>query len=128
MPCDDDCASSEIETPTLTPEQRITRSSTALSMGSYPKLSTFMGALPDVAIFRRFGTLNAQNLLFLQAELSHLERELEVIREREASSEDEEKQMALRSWWSLSTSSEGDEDNDQWQVIQDIRKKLVEYS
>ena len=132
MPCDDELMSSEEkastpDSPTITPG--ITRSSTAWSMGTYPKLSNFMGSFPDVAIFRRFGPLNVQNLLFLQAELSHLERELSVIRERESQSEDEKRQLALRSWWELSSSSfEGEEENPQWQVIQDIRQKLVEYS
>ena len=51
-----------------------------LSVGSYPKLSEFMGSWSDVAIFRRFANLNAENLLFLQAELLHLEQELQDLR------------------------------------------------
>jgi len=134
MPGDDDFATSEKEKASMpdsptTITQGITRSSTTWSMGTYPKLSNFMGSFPDVAIFRRFGAMNVQNLLFLQAELSHLERELAVIREEEAQSEDEKRQLALRSWWELSSSQyEGEEDNPQWDIIQRIREKLVEYS
>jgi hypothetical protein len=42
----------------------------------YAQLASLMGAHPEVAVFRRFGALNAQNLLYLQAELTHLELEL----------------------------------------------------
>lgn len=61
------------------------------SMGSYNKLSKFMGSWPEVAIFRRFGALNAQNLLFMQAELVRLEDELQSIREDDEQSTDLEK-------------------------------------
>jgi len=108
-----------------TPIQGINR---AWSAGSYPRLSEFMGLWPEVAIFRRFGALNAQNLLFLQAELAHLERELKVIREREEKQEDERGLLAQRSWFELSQATEDGEYCPQWTVIQDIRSKLSEYS
>jgi len=87
-----------------------------------------MAKWPDVAIFRRFGPLNAQNLLFLQAEISHLERELEVCRERDIFSNNEKGQRIQRSWFELSQESEEGDPNPQWLVIQDIREKLKEYS
>ena len=43
----------------------------------YPKLAGQMGLRPEVAIFRRFGALNAENLLYFQAELALLERDLQ---------------------------------------------------
>lgn len=98
------------------------------STGSYPRLSEFMGLWPEVAIFRRFGALNAQNLLFLQAEIAHLERELQVIREQEEKREDERGLLAQRSWFELSQATEDGEYCPQWAVIQDIRSKLSEYS
>ncbi|KAI4917702.1 hypothetical protein J4E85_009794 [Alternaria conjuncta] len=42
----------------------------------YPKLAILMGEDPDVAIFRRFGALNALVLMRLQAELIEIEKEL----------------------------------------------------
>jgi hypothetical protein len=108
-----------------TPIQAINRT---WSSGSYPRLSEFMGLWPEVAIFRRFGALNAQNLLFLQAEIAHLERELKVIREREEKREDERGLLAQRSWFELSQATEDGEYCPQWTVIQDIRSKLSEYS
>jgi hypothetical protein len=43
----------------------------------YTKLASLLGAHPDLAIYRRFGKLNAKNLLYLQAELVSLEERLE---------------------------------------------------
>ena len=42
----------------------------------YPKLAGYITSLPEVAIFRRFGAMNARNLLYLQAELTDLEAAL----------------------------------------------------
>lgn len=108
-----------------TPIQGIART---WSSGSYPRLSEFMGLWPEVAIFRRFGALNAQNLLFLQAEIAHLERELKIIREREEKREDERGLLAQRSWFELSQATEDGEYCPQWAVIQNLRSKLSEYS
>ena len=105
------------------PVQGIRRSSTN---GSYHKLASFMGTWSDVAIFRRFGALNAQNLLYLQAEITHLERELEVVRRKEESTE--RGLQAQRSWFELSQDSEEGQQCRQWLVVQDIREKLAEYS
>ena len=45
----------------------------------YPKLASLIGRTGEVAIFKRFSALNAENLLFMQAELSYLENELRKI-------------------------------------------------
>ena len=120
-----DSAVARISSEPPTPTQGISRS---WSMGSYPKLSTFMASWPDVAIFRRFGALNAQNLLFLQAEITHLERELEIIRKNNELNNDEKGLHGDRNWFELSQESEDGELHPQWVVIQDIREKLKEYS
>jgi hypothetical protein len=52
-------------------------------VNGYPKLARHMGASPEIAIFRRFGALNAQNLLYLQAELVHLEKRRSANSKRE---------------------------------------------
>lgn len=108
-----------------TPTQGINRS---WSMGSYPKLSDLMGSWPDFAIFRRFGSLNAQNLLFLQAEITHLENELAEVRAREERNENEKGIIAQRSWYELSQENDDGEPCEQWGIVQDIRQKLKEYS
>jgi hypothetical protein len=42
----------------------------------YPRLTGYMALKPDALVFRRFNELNARNLLYLQAELCVLERQL----------------------------------------------------
>lgn len=49
----------------------------------YPKLAEHFGNNPDFASVRRFGALSARNLLYYQAELLELEKELEDIEERD---------------------------------------------
>ena len=41
----------------------------------YPKLAGRMGVMPEIAMFRRFGALNARNLLYMQIDLKELEAE-----------------------------------------------------
>jgi hypothetical protein len=45
-----------------------------------------MGTFPETAIFRRFGALNAQNLLCLQAEPTALEQALREVEARDEGS------------------------------------------
>ncbi|OAL06557.1 hypothetical protein IQ06DRAFT_209913 [Phaeosphaeriaceae sp. SRC1lsM3a] len=47
------------------------------SVIGYPKLAAKFGVLPEAAIYRRFGALNAQDLLYYQAELTYLEQKLQ---------------------------------------------------
>ena len=114
-----------IDSEPATPVPGINRS---WSSGSYPRLSEFMGLWPEMAIFRRFGALNTQNLLFLQAELAHLERELKKTREREERREDHSGLLGQRSWFELSQATEDGEYCPQWTIIQEIQSKLSEYS
>jgi len=108
------------------PQVGITRS---WSIGSYPKLSNLMGTWPEVAIFRRFGSLNAQNLLFSQAEITHLETELRDLRAEEEQKENLKGIAAQRNWFELSQGlDDDDEPSEQWEIIQKIRVKLREYS
>jgi hypothetical protein len=46
------------------------------NMEGYAKVAHLMGTHGEFGIFRRFQTLNMQNLLYLQAEITHLEAEL----------------------------------------------------
>lgn len=85
--------------------------------------------MPETAIFRRFGFLNAQNLLYMQAELVSLENQL-----RRLQAEDAEAGSAVRSryaenWFYLSTATTEDGGNDeQWELMKEIRSKLKDYN
>lgn len=94
-------------------------------MGDYTKLSRFMGSWPEMSNFRKFGALNAQNLLYLQAELANLEDQLHEIRRRDAM--DEKKRQYATSWLELGIKEEG-QGSCQYEKAMEIRAKLAEYS
>lgn len=93
----------------------------------YPKLAGQMGIQPETTIFRRFGFLNAQNLLYLQAELTWLEKRL---RERQAEdsvdSKGNKSQYALNWYWL--SQAEDDGDTTQLDLVMKIRETMKEYS
>lgn len=49
------------------------------NMGSYTALSGLMSDHPEVFAIRTFSKLHAKNLLYYQAELAELEKELEAV-------------------------------------------------
>ena len=53
-------------------------------MEGYQKLSTFIASNSEYALFRKFANLQTQNLLYLQAELTHLEAQLAGIIQEDA--------------------------------------------
>lgn len=106
----------------------------------YRLLASAMGHSPQLAIFKRFGTLNAQNILYLQAELTVLENKLEEYIKEDQSARGGDRDIYDRDWETLKTSHEinspGNDDkpppttvsNRQWKTFLEIRGKLKEYS
>jgi len=82
---------------------------------------------PNLGIFRRFATLGAQNLLYLQAELVSLEKELKRCTLEDRAEGSPEKLEYAVNWYSLMRSEEAG-DSLQWTIMLDIREKLKEYS
>jgi len=98
-------------------------------MNGYTKLASLMGHHSELAIFRRFGTLNARNLLYLQAELVHLELKLNRCAAADLASHDPDRAIYDRDWQTLSESGQLPDGNpEQWDTILGIRKTLKEYS
>ena len=103
------------------------------SPAGYRRLASAMGESPQWAIFKRFGTLNAQNLLYLQAELTSLENKLlEYIKEDQAAIGGDRDKYD-RDWETLKASCDNDHpapgnDSKQWKTFLEIRAKLKEYS
>ncbi len=101
-------------------------------MEGYAKLAALMGAHPEVAILRRFGALNAQNLLYLQAELTLLESDLRHFSAEDSTSHDPDRNLYSRDWYVLSRSNDGANRDEsagtQWRIMLKIRDKLKEYS
>jgi hypothetical protein len=91
----------------------------------YPKLAGRMEHLPEEAIFRRFGALNARNLLYFQAQLVALEGEL-VRREREDSGQLERCRFANDWFWLSQSQLQGS--SEQLDLVLKIRATLKEYS
>jgi len=94
-------------------------------MEGYSKIASLMSHHDELAIFRRFGTLNLQNLLYLQAELTHLEEDLRKIVANDQAHPG--RQFHTKYWYSLAH-SENDEEKEQWDKVLQIRETLKEYS
>jgi hypothetical protein len=93
----------------------------------YPKLAAKMESLPETAIFRRFGALNAQNLLYYQAQLTYLERKLQAQQLKDSSvGSNREKKYAIDWFWLERAREDGDAT--QLDLVLKIRTLLKEYS
>ena len=92
----------------------------------YPKLAAKIEIHPESAIYRRFGALNAQNLLYFQAELADLEDKLQdqqVQDHRGIGS----KPLYAKNWYLLQDSAV-DGDTEQLDLVIKVRETLKEYS
>lgn len=96
-------------------------------MADYNKLAGLVGAHEDLVIFKIFRKLNAENLVYLQADLGHLESELENIELEDKCSEDSEKSAYGNSLFDL-RDPEGTSKDLQWRKVLEIREKLKAYS
>jgi nicotinamidase-related amidase len=94
-------------------------------MEGYSKVAHFMASQEDFAILRRFRVLNIQRLLYLQAEIIHLESEVKQLAKRDTTHED--RIFHTKDWWSLSQAGSG-EDLEQWQKFSELSEKLDLYS
>lgn len=94
-------------------------------MEGYAKVAQLMASQEEFAILRRFRVLNMQRLLYLQAEIIHLEAEVAQLAKRDALHE--ERQIYTKDWWSLSQGGEG-EDLEQWQKVEELNEKLDQYN
>jgi hypothetical protein len=110
------------------------------NMGSYRALASLMSTYPDVFIVRRFSELNVMNLLYLQAELAHLEQELKEIEDEDRLCEAWPRKRFATDWKSLGIGSRHKyngcsestiptpRDSLQWQTFLKIRETLSKYS
>jgi hypothetical protein len=85
---------------------------TTATMEGHSKIAQLMGRHDEFAMLRRFGALNMQNLLYMQAELSYLEEDLKELAYED--SQDADRVVYARDWWSLSQ-SEDEKELSQWQ-------------
>jgi hypothetical protein len=97
----------------------------SLAMEGYAKVAGLMGTYPEYSILRRFRALNMQNLLYLQAEITHLEAELRRLAQQDVTSGN--KPDHVHDWWTLAHDDELG-DAKQWELVLEIREKLEKYS
>lgn len=92
----------------------------------YSGLAEWQSKWPEYSIFRRFGAMNARNLLYMQAELMHLEDELQQITEEDM--EPDKRLSYHKNWLELSKPGTNGGYGIQWEKMKEIRAKLNEYS
>ena len=92
----------------------------------YPKLAHKMGIIPEQAIFRQFSALGAASLLYRQAELVYLERELREVQREDNEDSDPCKQEYAVYWKGLNGSIVKGNGR-QWKLLLQIRTKLKDY-
>lgn len=93
-------------------------------MEGYPQIVRLMGQYGELAILRKFNNMSIQNLLYMQAELMHLEEKYELISTKEA--ECPCRPFKSRDWWSL-TQPDDDGKTEQWDTVLEIRAALEKY-
>ncbi|KAB2573515.1 hypothetical protein DBV05_g7841 [Lasiodiplodia theobromae] len=86
-----------------------------------------MNVLPETSIFRRFGTLNSLNLLYLQAELTDIEHKLRQAQVADHNTEEGFKNLYAKNWYFLKESAQ-DGDERQLQLVDLAREKLDKYN
>lgn len=91
----------------------------------YGRVAELMSNHEEFAILRRFKHLNMKNLLYLQAEIAHLEEEIDELANRDSLNPD--LQFHGRDWWSLAN-GEDDSSQEQWNKVLQLREKLEIYN
>ena len=97
-------------------------------MEGYSKLAIVMSSQPDVRMFRNFSALNIQNILYLQAELLHLQKEWREIITDDAMSGDQARVDTQFDLLKLQEGAETENEMVQWAKFKEIRAKLAQYS
>lgn len=95
-------------------------------LNGYPRLANLVGLYPGLAIFRRFSRLNAQNLLYMQAELAQMEYELDLVAAEDSQNDNPDVQSFQTCVHNMKKAQ--GPDGLQWQMVLDMRQRLKEYS
>lgn len=96
------------------------------TMEGYAKVGKLMATYDQLAILRGFKSLSYQSLLYRQAEIIHLQEDLEKLIQRDAAHPN--RSLYSKDWWRLAHTCASDEDEEQWKLWQHLNQKLDEYS
>ncbi|KAH6652864.1 hypothetical protein BKA67DRAFT_567757 [Truncatella angustata] len=97
-------------------------------MTDYRGLASLMSDYSDVAVFRRFRKLNLQSLLHMQAELLHIEQELQEIANEDNESGDPVRRSYQTNWKAMEDSAHSGGDSLQRTKWLEAREKLEKYN
>ena len=105
----------------------LSNTATPSMLEGFPSFAQFIARDGDAAIFRKYAHLGARNLLYLQSELHHLDRQLRQLDGEDAKHLDnDEAQKAAREWGHFSDPK--NERARQHRTLQEnIKSKLKEY-
>ncbi|KAM7212470.1 hypothetical protein V8F06_012157 [Rhypophila decipiens] len=100
--------------------------------GGYERLANWMSLHPELSIFRRFGSLYTESILYLQAEIAQLELRLRQIRaeERKHGLPELHVQLQEQSWESLYSNhdaGQGSPGRDKFEIHMRLRDLLPHY-
>ena len=87
-----------------------------------------MGEHPESALVRRFGDANILNILYLQAEIVGLQKDLRGIEDRNERSQSEDVKSFSVDWFSLAHLHDEAGSEEQWNKVLELRLRLSEYS
>jgi hypothetical protein len=97
-----------------------------MAVQGYPKFATYISTSPSSLITRSFASLAAKNILYLQAELVHLEMKLQELESRDSSSTVGKREMYAKDWYWLHSSAT-EQESEQWDTVLQMREKLKDY-
>jgi hypothetical protein len=97
-------------------------------MKGYNKIAALMGRYPESAIVSQFSDLNILNILYLQAEIIGLRKDLRELEDANDRSQEPARASFSRNWYELSSAEEINGSDEQWKLVLLIREKLKEYS
>ncbi|TGO53179.1 hypothetical protein BCON_0128g00060 [Botryotinia convoluta] len=97
-------------------------------MRGYNEIASFMSRYPESVIVSRFSELNIQNIIYLQAEIFGLQKDLKELEDASDRSPDAGRAKFSRDWFEFSTADEVDGSEEQWKLVLKIREKLKEYN
>lgn len=99
--------------------------------GGYERLAGYMSRHPELGIFRRFGALGHENLLYYQAEIARLEVRLRIVQAEDRKSDNKHRKRYGRAWVELSESAESDDpantNREQYDLIMSLRDLMDQY-
>jgi hypothetical protein len=93
----------------------------------WPSVAALMVRKPHMAAFSRFGDLNVKSLLYYQAQLTRLRKELHDQEKKDRDGAEEDPRL-YASRADFLTDPERSENLEQFTIIKSIRKLLKEYS